>query len=311
MRCFSTKDDNEAYRTRRRAAIICAGILTLIFVQPLCELVRYAAGNDLHSHILLIPFVSVYLLHIRRKALALPYVKAYGLTALVLLVGIAAVAIDRVHTQSLNSHLALAMFAYVSCGIAVALFCLGVRWVMSAAFPLGFLFFMVPLPDVVVHALETASQIASTEVADVFFRSTGMPFIRDGMVFQLPGIAIEVAQECSGIRSSWVLFMTGLVVSNLFLNSPWRRVVLALVVIPLGVLRNGFRIFVIGILCAEIGPHMIHSVIHRHGGPLFFVLSLVPLAAFAVWLRRNERSPQVEQWAPRNQETKAALITKQ
>mgnify|MGYP003908365983 CR=1 FL=1 len=34
---------------------------------------------------------------------------------------------------------------------------------------------------------------------------------RDGLVFKLPGIEMQVAQECSGIRSSLVLFITGLV----------------------------------------------------------------------------------------------------
>ena len=40
-------------------------------------------------------------------------------------------------------------------------------------------------------------------------------------------------------------------------------------VIPLGILRNGFRIFVIGMLCVHIGPYMINSKIHRQGGPSF------------------------------------------
>jgi len=53
--------------------------------------------------------------------------------------------------------------------------------------------------------------------------------------------------------------------------------------------RNGFRILVIGLLCVHVGPHMIDSVIHRRGGPLFFVLSLGPLFLFLVWLRRQER----------------------
>ena len=58
------------------------------------------------------------------------------------------------------------------------------------------------------------------------------------------------------------------------------------VVIPLAILRNGFRIFVIGLLCVHLGPQMIHSLIHRRGGPLFFVLSLIPFL-FLLWLLRR------------------------
>ena len=80
----------------------------------------------------------------------------------------------------------------------------------AAAFPFAFLIFMVPLPDAIVDWLETASKLASAEAAALFFSVVGMPVLRDGTVFQLPGIVIEVAQECSGIRSSWVLFITSL-----------------------------------------------------------------------------------------------------
>ena len=59
--------------------------------------------------------------------------------------------------------------------------------------------------------------------------------------------------------------------------------------IPLGILRNGFRIFVIGMLCVHIGPRMIYSPVHRQGGPIFFALSLVPLFLLLSWLRRQER----------------------
>jgi exosortase/archaeosortase family protein len=107
-------------------------------------------------------------------------------------------------------------------------------------------------------------------------------------VFVLPGIVLEVAQECSGIRSSWVLLITSLLASQMFLKSPWRRAVLVLFVIPLGIVRNGFRILVIGLLCVHIGPHMIDSVIHHRGGPLFFVLSLGPMFLLLWWLRRHD-----------------------
>jgi len=61
-------------------------------------------------------------------------------------------------------------------------------------------------------------------------------------------------------------------------------------VIPLGIVRNAFRILVIGLLCVHVGPHMIDSLIHRRGGPFFFVLSLVPLFLLLWWLRRRERA---------------------
>ncbi len=64
---------------------------------------------------------------------------------------------------------------------------------------------------------------------------------------------------------------------------------MTLAVIPLAVLRNGFRVFTIGELCVHIGPQMIDSPIHHQGGPLFFILSLVPFLLLLYLLIRSER----------------------
>jgi exosortase/archaeosortase family protein len=79
------------------------------------------------------------------------------------------------------------------------------------------------------------------------------------------------------------------VASHLFLTSPWRRIVLVAFVIPLGIVRNAIRILTIGLLCVHVGPHMIDSAVHKHGGPFFFALSLVPLFLLMWWLWRQER----------------------
>jgi exosortase/archaeosortase family protein len=64
-------------------------------------------------------------------------------------------------------------------------------------------------------------------------------------------------------------------------------------VIPLALLRNGFRVFVLGELCTHIGPQMIDTPIHHQGGPLFFALSLIPFFLLLVWLRKSERSDKI------------------
>ena len=166
---------------------------------------------------------------------------------------------------------------------------LGSGWMASAAFPIAFLLFMIPLPDAAVYSIESASVLASADVSAWLFRVTGTPLLRDGTILALPGIVLEVARECSGIHSSWVLFITSLVASHLFLDSPWRRLILVAFVIPLAIVRNSFRILVIGLLCVHIGPEMIDSYIHRQGGPIFFALALIPLFLLLIWLRRQER----------------------
>lgn len=266
-------------------------VTTLAFIQPLASLMVYSAQSELFSYIPLIPVVVGYLLYIRRTTLVAEYRGSIRGMAILCGVGVAALAagIGLRERLSVNDGLALMALACVSVVAAGGFLFLGSKWMAAAAFPVALLIFLVPLPDAAVHQLETASVLASADVAALFFRMTGTPLVRDGEVFMLPGIVLKVAQECSGIHSSWVLFITSLLASHLFLKSPWRRIVLVAFVIPLAIVRNAFRILVIGLLCVHIGPQMLHSIIHRRGGPLFFVLSLGPLFLFLVWLRRQER----------------------
>ena len=275
-------------------------VLLAAFARPLLALVNYAAGSELYSYILLVPFVSAYLLYLRRDQLPKTLVTDVPLAVVSLSAGLGVLVLiywlDFVRQRpSDNDRLALLTLSFLCFLAAGGFFFFGRGWMRAAAFPLAYLIFMVPMPDAMADALETASKYASAEVANLFFHLSGTPFLRAGVIFQLPNITIEVAQECSGIRSSWVLLMTSILAANLFLKTRWRRFALVAFVIPLAILRNGFRILVIGLLCVNVGPQMIHSLIHRRGGPLFFMLSLIPLFLLLWWLRKGDvRSRQLE-----------------
>jgi exosortase C (VPDSG-CTERM-specific) len=284
---------NHRKRWRLWSGACFAVVLVAAFAQPLLMLIRYAAGSQLYSYILLVPFISAYLLYLRRDQLPKKYVVDLPLAIVSLAAGLGVMAFTYSSiglAPADNGHLVLLTLSFLCCLAAGGFFFFGRNWMRAAAFPLAYLIFMVPMPDAMADALETASKYASADVANILFHLSNTPFLHAGLFFQLPNITIEVTQECSGIRSSWVLLMTSILASNLFLKTPWRRLALVAFVIPLGILRNGFRILVIGLLCVNVGPQMIHSLIHRRGGPVFFVLSLVPFLLLLWWLRKGERS---------------------
>ena len=167
----------------------------------------------------------------------------------------------------------------------------GGRMMRACAFPALFLIFMIPLPSGVLEALEGALQRGSAEIGFKFIQFSGIPVFRTDLVFRMPGMLVEVVRECSGIRSTLVLFITALLAGHLFLRSAWTRLLLAAIVVPLGIVRNAFRILVISMLCVHVDPSFINSPIHRQGGPLFFALSLVPFSLILFWLRRIDRPP--------------------
>lgn len=289
------KELSPGQRRRITALAVYLGLLALLFAVPLAGLATLGNQNSLHSHVLLIPFITAYLLVGQRHKLPSAYSSSIAGGALMACGGLAAVAAANVWaaTLSTNDYLTLMAAAFVSLVTAGGFLFLGARWMSAAAFPFAFLVFMIPLPDFAAYWLERVSVLASAEVASWFFNVSGTLMMREGTIFELPGITLRVTEECSGIRSSWVLFITSILASHVILEDRWRRLLLVAFVFPLAIVRNAFRIFVIAQLCIRIGPHMIDSIIHRRGGPLFFALSLIPLFLLLVWLRRGEqrRSP--------------------
>lgn len=307
---------------RLRWFAVCGVLLTLCFGGTLAAWARHAWHEPLHSHGLLIPLVVAWLIGLRRDRLprtcgsspvaaGLLAVAGAGLLALGVLRG------GWARSLSVNDALALQVAAWL-CLLAAAAFALfGRRWLGAIAFPVMMSLFMIPLPDAAVAAFEGWLMRASADAAHWLFQVTGTPVFREGQVLMLPGMVLEVARECSGIRSTWVLLITSLLASWLFLRAPWRRAVLIASVIPLGILRNALRIVVIGMLCVARGPQMLDSWIHRRGGPVFFAASLVPLlvVAWCLWWsearaaakakNRSDAPPDCGQDHPMQQEADA------
>ena len=287
--------DRAAKQVARTRLLIFGGfalLLSLCFFGAFKALTSLALHDELHSHVVLVPFISLYVLYIIRDQLPKACCSSFGWALLALTAGTLVLAVAWNWRTSWLTATILSFICFLAAG---GFAFVGKLWMKAAVFPFAFLVFMAPLPDAAVQWLENVSKLASADCASFFLHLTGIPVLRDRTIFQLPGIVIEVAQECSGIRSSWVLFIASILASYLFLRRPSHRLALVLVAIPLGVLRNGFRIAVIGLLCVRFGPQMIHHAIHRRGGPVFFVLSLIPLIAILWLLRRNEERSRTRQ----------------
>jgi exosortase C (VPDSG-CTERM-specific) len=274
-------------------ALACL-ILSICYERPLVELAHFSFSSELYSHILLVPFISAYLTWLKRHKLvrvSKPDKRAFSIFATS---GAVVLTCARFNGRtdasfSIDDALALTILSFLLFFAAACSWFWGRQNLRSIAFPISFLFLMVPLPSSLVSWFGTFLQNQSALVALVLFRIARTPVYFHELVFQLPGISLEVAPQCSGIHSSVVLFITSLLAGHLFLKSIPKCCILAAAVIPLAIIRNGFRVFTIGELCVHIGPEMIDSPIHHRGGPFFFALSLVPLIIFLYYLMKTER----------------------
>jgi exosortase C (VPDSG-CTERM-specific) len=280
-----------ASRQLQRLAL-AACLLAVCFARPLWQLITFACHSEFFSYIPLVPVITVYLIWCDRRRLKVEDLRpCWPGAALGLLAGgamIAAYWIGRHGGWKLvrQDYLTLMTLAWLCCFWGLCLAMLGAKLSARVAFPLAFLIFAVPMPVLWQDHIDTFFQYTSAAAAEGFCDVAREPVLREGLSLHLSGFSVRVAPECSGIHSTLVLLMTSLLAGYLFLQRFWTRAVLVLFVVPLAILRNGFRVFVIGWLCVHISPKMIDSPIHHHGGPIFFALSLVPFFLLLFFLRK-------------------------
>ena len=270
---------------QRKKFAVAAAALVIAFAVPLWKLLQFSQQSDFHSYIPLMPLIGGYLVWTKKSELPRASWPARGLAALLGLAGIATAAgyVAIIHAGAATENkLAVATLAWLLCLAGAGCWFLGGATMRAVAFPFSLMIFMVPFPTALREGIEFFLQHGSAIVAQWLFVLAGTPLLRDGLVFQLPGGPIHVGPECSGIQSTLCLCITSLVAGNLILNRCRNRVVLFLAVLPLALLRNGFRVFVIG------QWQLVDSWVHHRGGPLFFVLSLVPFFLLLYFLRTSE-----------------------
>jgi len=278
--------------TRLRAGYKLAfllGVSLLVGWRPVAETIRLSLKNEEYTHILLIFPVSLALIAMDWRLTKITQRAGSKSSAIFLAVaiGIAAIATWEPGLRP-DIRLTLAMLALVAWWVGSFIFCFGTELARVFVFPLCFLLWMVPLPTAVVDWIIRALQEASASCARLLFALCSVPVSQDGLFLTIPGVTLEVAKECSSIRSSMFLWVTAILLAQLLLRAAWRKLVVVAVAIPLAAAKNGLRIFVIGMLGTRVDPSYMTGSFHHHGGILFLLVAWV-LVFFLLWtLRRGE-----------------------
>lgn len=258
---------------RRMIQLSGCALLITIFASDLSGWFRFGLSSDLYSYTLLVPPMVVYLFYPRRLIM----LASAGWLALVLLANVPPVTIDYARLYVFVTLMILTFAALVGWS---ALF----RYVI----PLMLLYLAIPLPPAADDALNHLLQHGSSWWAAHFFSMLGIPVYRDGLHLILPGLNLFVAESCSGIRSTLALFLAAAAGGCFLLHRTWHRLLILSLVIPIGMLRNALRITTLGWLALYVDPAYLQGQLHLRGGPLFFIISLIPLWGVFVWLHRRE-----------------------
>jgi exosortase len=158
----------------------------------------------------------------------------------------------------------------------------------AAYFPLLFLILMVPFPQAMLDRIIYVLQTGSAWITGALFDVLGVPALREGFVFHLARIDIEVAKECSGIRSSMVLLILALVVSHFYLKRFWSKALFIVCGLFMMMVKNGIRIASLTLLAMYVNPSFLTGRLHHQGGIVFFLLGLLLLLPVLWILQRGE-----------------------
>ena len=268
-------------------------VLSLAFFwRPCIALVRFSLANDNASHVVLIPFLSAWLIYIAKNKIFRLVFFDYSLAGALL--GISAVAyIWTWHSAARWTQadmLAGYVLALVFVWLSGFVFFFGRAALKNGLFPLLFLFLTIPFPAGLLNHTIYLLQKGSAGIAEMIFDLAGVPALREGFVFHLAHFNIEVAQECSGIRSSLALLILALVAGHLLLRNPWKQVVFVIAGLLIMVVKNGVRIATLTILAEYVDPSFLYGRLHHEGGVVFFLLGLLLLLP-VLWLLQRGETP--------------------
>lgn len=274
-------------------------LLTLVlagFWNDLASLTRFSFTNDLYSYIVLIPAVSVALMARQRETIFREVDWAFLPGMALMAAGLAgAVLQSRFLPTGSIASLSAATLCLVALLTGIFTLCYGARAVQAAAFPILFLTLMAPFPTRLLDGASVLLERASYDSTYLMMTWAGVPALRQGFVLSLQAGNIFVGPECSGIRSTLGLLIGGIVASQLFLRSVWKKVLLGFCIVPVSIFKNALRIITLYWLGVHTDRSFLTGELHRYGGIPFSLIALGILGPLLWTLRKSEvKTPRVK-----------------
>lgn len=241
----------EIERAMLPGILLCLGAVLVLGWSFLKELPRFWFEEEgYYSHGLLVPFMSIAVLYMRREALAKAEKGSSVVGSIILLLGallfLSGRLIDNLSIQAGAFILILVGATYYVFGAKVGRLSLG---------PILFLIFMMPALGWIIDATTNPLQIVSTKIATKMLNIVGYqtyvspinPTFVDMNLY-----SFQVGGPCSGFKLS--LALTAFTIFFIMIsNLGWaKNLFLFALSIPLALLLNGLRIMFIGVV-GELG----------------------------------------------------------
>jgi len=258
-------------------------LVLLVYASIIQGMVIDWYNDDNYSHGFLVPFISGWFVWTNREKIGLAEVRPalLGLPLIACALCLLVLAWFGSEYFTMRSS----MIVLLSGGI---LFIYGVEVFRQLRLPLGYLFFMVPVPYIIYDSVAFSLKMFVSWLSVNVLQSVGLLVMREGNIIQFPNITLEVADACSGLRSLVSLLALSVALSFISQKKTWKRWVLAISAVPVAVLTNALRVIVTGILSKYYGQAAAEGFFHEFAGMMVFGVALAMLGAVAVLLRMKE-----------------------
>ena len=268
-------------RLEWRIAAVLVAATVAVYGPILLSMVRHWQQVADYSHGFLILPLAVYFALERRRKLRRAPVAPSWLGLVPLLIGTLSLVVGRFGVILMSMR---ASFVFTLIGIV--LLTLGRPVFRILAFPLFFLFLMVPLPQSLVNTIAFPLQLIAADSATEFMQWLGIPALREGNILHLPNTQLFVEEACSGLRSLMALLTLGVVFAYFFRKSWAERTIIVLSAFPIAIAVNAFRVALTGILTFYIGQEAAGGWIHQTEGFFTFGIAFLLLLGEAALLKR-------------------------
>lgn len=259
--------------------LVLVGVL-LLYGDTFWGMAQIWLRSETFTHGLFVLPISLWLIW-RARANLLPLQPS---TAPVVLLGLLVVAAVWLLGELVSVN-AVTQLSAVALLVLTVFLLLGWRVSLAMLFPLGFLFFAVPLGEFLMPQFMEWT----ADFTVLALRLTGIPVYREGLQFVIPSGHWSVVEACSGIRYLIASLVVGTLFAYLNYQSAWRRWVFVGVSILVPVVANWLRAYLIVLLGHVSGNKLAAGADHLVYGWAFF--GVVMLLMFMIGARWREDDP--------------------
>lgn len=185
----------------------------------------------------------------------------------------------------LGAELFTARFSFLVMLAGMIIFLAGWKMLRSVFFPLAFLVFMIPIPEVLYNQITFPLQLLASRLATFCLEVLHIPVLRDGNILAISNYSLAVVEACSGIRS--LMSLLALAAAYGYLAEPSRRlrVLLAFLMVPIALITNVIRITIAGVMAHRFGPSTAEGFLHEFSGWVIFLSAILLMFACHRMLR--------------------------